>query len=223
MVRPSCAHVRESGRFGQMEATMARPDVSEERRAQILDAALEVFARQGFHEARMDDIAQASGLSKGALYLYYKSKDAIIGALLTSIFNIAMRSSLTVEHEDGPVRDRLLEVTERFAGEIDRFSRAMPVMLEFYAIAARDRTVRKYLGEIMDEYAALVAHHLAQGIERGEFRAGDPHDLAVGLIAIWEGMALLWAMSPERIQWREQATLAVKTFLDGLATSPTTP
>ncbi|HEY8325155.1 MAG TPA: TetR/AcrR family transcriptional regulator [Ktedonobacterales bacterium] len=199
---------------------MARPDVSEERRAQILDAALEVFARQGFHEARMDDIAQASGLSKGALYLYYKSKDALIGALLTSIFNIAMRSSLAAEHDDGPIRERLMQVTERFAVEIDRFSRAMPVMLEFYAIAARDRTVRKYMGEVFDEYAALVAHLLAQGIERGEFRGGDPHDLAVGLIAIWEGMALLWAMSPERIQWREQATLAVKTFLDGLAAPP---
>jgi AcrR family transcriptional regulator len=203
-----------------MEAMMARPDVSEERRAQILDAALEVFARQGFHEARMDDIAQASGLSKGALYLYYKSKDAIIGALLTSIFNIAMRGSLAVEHEDGPVRDRILEITERFAGEIDRFSRAMPVMLEFYAIAARDRTVRKYMGEILDEYAALVAHLLAQGIASGEFRGSDPHDLAVGLIAIWEGMALLWAISPERIQWRKQTTLAVKAFLDGLATPP---
>lgn len=200
---------------------MARPDVSEERRAQILDAALEVFARQGFHEARMDDIAQASGLSKGALYLYYKSKDAIIGALLTSVFNIAMRSSLAVEHEDGSIRDRILQITERFAGEIDRFSRAMPVMLEFYAIAARDRTVRKYMGEIFEEYGALVARLLAQGIERGEFRDSNTHDLSVGLIAIWEGMALLWAMSPERIQWREQATLAVTTFLDGLARPPT--
>lgn len=196
---------------------MARPDVSEERRAQILDAALEVFARQGFHEARMDDIAQASGLSKGALYLYYKSKDAIIGALLTSIFNIAMRSSLTAAREDGTIRDRILEITERFAGEIDRFSRAVPVMLEFYAIAARDRTVRKYMGEIFEEYSALVARLLEQGMARGELRrGGDAHDLAVGLIAIWEGMALLWAMSPERVQWREQATLAVTTFLDGL-------
>jgi hypothetical protein len=55
-------------------------------------------------------------------------------------------------------------------------------------------------------------------MDRGEFRGGDPHDLAVGLIAIWEGMALLWAISPERIQWRKQTTLAVKAFLDGLAT-----
>jgi AcrR family transcriptional regulator len=165
----------------------------------------------------MDDIAEEVGLSKGALYLYYKSKDAIIGALLASVFNIAMRGPLTVEREDGSIRERILQITERFAHEIDRFSRAMPVMLEFYAIAARDRTVRKYLGEILEEYSALVGRLLEKGMERGEFRRGDAHDLAVGLIAIWEGMALLWAMSPERIQWREQTTLAVTAFLDGLA------
>ena len=196
---------------------MARPDVSEERRAQILDAALEVFARQGFHEARMDDIAQASGLSKGALYLYYKSKDAIISALMGSVFNLAMRGALAVERADGSTRERLLDITERFAREIDRFSRALPVMLEFYAIAARDRTVRAVMGGLFDEYRASVTRLIEQGIERGELKSGDRHDLAVGLIAIWEGMALLWAMSPERIHWREQATLAVTVFLDGLA------
>jgi AcrR family transcriptional regulator len=54
-----------------------RPDVSEERKSQILEAAIDVFARLGFHQSQMD-----AGLSKGALYLYYKSKDAIIAALL---------------------------------------------------------------------------------------------------------------------------------------------
>ena len=50
-----------------------RPDVSEERRNQILEAATTVFARLGFHRARMDDIVQEARLSKGALYWYFKS------------------------------------------------------------------------------------------------------------------------------------------------------
>ena len=63
-----------------------RPNVSEERKQQILDAAIAVFARLGFRAARMDDVAEQAGLSKGALYLYYKSKDAIIVALLQHLF-----------------------------------------------------------------------------------------------------------------------------------------
>jgi AcrR family transcriptional regulator len=199
---------------------MPRPDISEERRAQILEAALEVFARQGFHQARMDDIAQASGLSKGALYLYYKSKDAIIGALLHSIFSIMLTRAKAIEGERGTARERILRITQRFANEVERFAPAMPVMLEFYAVAAREGAVRGYLGEMYDEYAATLAHVLAQGIERGEFHSDNPQGLAIALIAIWEGMTLLWAMTPERIHWREQATLAVTTFMDGLLAHP---
>ena len=57
---------------------VARTDLSATRKNQILDAAMTVFARSGFHEARMDDIVQESGLSKGTLYWYFKSKEEII-------------------------------------------------------------------------------------------------------------------------------------------------
>lgn len=195
---------------------MARQDISEERRAQILEAALEVFARQGFHEARMDDIAQASGLSKGALYLYYKSKDAIIGSLMRSVFSVVLRGAQSVETSDGSARERILALSQRFADEMDRFTPAMPVVLEFYAVAARDRTVRSYLGEMYVDYAALLARIIEQGIESGEFRPGDPNDLALALSAIWEGVALLWVMVPDRVRVREHVTLAITTFLDGM-------
>ncbi len=48
-----------------------RPNVREQRRLQILQAAQHVFARMGFHKARMDDIAHEAGVSKGTLYWYY--------------------------------------------------------------------------------------------------------------------------------------------------------
>ncbi len=200
---------------------MPRQDISEERRAQILEAALEVFARQGFHEARMDDIAQASGLSKGALYLYYKSKDAIIGALLQTLFDVMLRRSRAIEQEEGSARERILRITQRFADEVDLFSKALPVMLEFYAVAARDRVVRASLGGMLDDYSKLLTTLLRQGIERGELRADDPEGLAIALIAIWEGLTLLWVTMPDKIRWREQATLAVNVFLDGLEPRPT--
>ena len=64
------------------QAEMRTGDLADERRTQILEAALTVFAREGLHDARMEDIATTAGISKGAVYLYYKSKDAVIEALL---------------------------------------------------------------------------------------------------------------------------------------------
>ncbi len=64
----------------------SQTDLEQERRKQILDAAEKVFTQRGFNKARMDDIVAESGLSKGALYWYYKSKDEIILALMDRFF-----------------------------------------------------------------------------------------------------------------------------------------
>ena len=63
-----------------------RPDVSDERKNQILNAAEQVFTKKGLDLARMDDIAEETGLSKGTLYLYFKSKEELIIAILDRIF-----------------------------------------------------------------------------------------------------------------------------------------
>ena len=63
-----------------------RPNVSDQRKAQILNAAESIFTKKGFYEARMDDIAEETGLSKGAVYLYFKSKNDLIIAILDRLF-----------------------------------------------------------------------------------------------------------------------------------------
>ena len=86
----------------QGENHAPRPDVSTERKNQILNAAMRVFARRGFHKARMDDIAAESHLSKGALYLYFRSKDAIIQALARKLFDVELRALRRAASERRP-------------------------------------------------------------------------------------------------------------------------
>ena len=69
-----------------------RPDVSVERKKQILDAAMIVFSHKGFHQARMDDIVKQSGLSKGTIYWYFNSKDEIITQILDNLFERELAS-----------------------------------------------------------------------------------------------------------------------------------
>jgi AcrR family transcriptional regulator len=103
-----------------------RPDVSEERKNQILEAAIAVFARLGFRGARMDDIAEQAGLSKGALYLYYKSKDAIIAALLKYLFaqEFKQLQVLVESDREGLVAEHLMTLTHQFAPTMQWMSRA---------------------------------------------------------------------------------------------------
>lgn len=195
-----------------------RPDVSEERRNQILEAASAVFARLGFHEARMDDIAQEAGLSKGALYLYYKSKDAIIAALLRFFFDqeiSRLRDLLEGEREQS-VRGQLLLVNQRMAEAMQWMAAMRPIAFEFYAVAARRKDVREFFREYFKVYRDLLAGLIQRGIERGEFRAVDAQGVAITLSALYEGLLLLWMIDPQAVQWEKASAESLQLLLAGL-------
>jgi AcrR family transcriptional regulator len=196
---------------------MPRPDMSEERKAQILDAATSVFARHGLSDARMDDIARESGVSKGGLYLYYKSKDALIAALLRRFFTLEMRGVRAVIDGKGTVSERLFAMTEMFAADLDRLSLVMPLTLEFYAIAGRQREVRQFLNEMLAEYRAALSRAIQSGVASGEFRPVAASEVALTIIALYEGLLVLWIVDPKGISWREVAPAALRVILTGMA------
>lgn len=193
-----------------------RPDVSEERKNQILDAAMNVFARLGFHKARLDDIVAESGLSKGALYWYYKSKDAIIIALLERIFAGSMKDVQALVNAEGSVSERLMLLIRHAAAEIKQMTNILPVAYEFYAVAMRQKVVRQYLKEYYLQYRAPLAALIRQGVERGEFRQVDPEETAITITALIEGTTLLWMVDPQVTNWETQYTAGMRLLLEGL-------
>jgi AcrR family transcriptional regulator len=196
---------------------MPRPDVSEERIQQIIEAALAVFAREGFAQARMDDIAKTAGLSKGAVYLYFESKDAIIAAILKFFFTQEMRFLRRREPGPEPIGEQLLDLTRRMVGAIEHMKPFLSIAFEFYAIAGRRKDVRQFLLGIFDEYRAFCRDVIQQGIERGEFRAVDPDATAVTILAVFEGLALFWLVDPQNFTIPQQAEASMRLILDGLA------
>lgn len=195
-----------------------RPDVSEERKNQILEAAIAVFARLGFQQTRMDDIAGQAGLSKGALYLYYKSKDAIIGALLKYFFNQELKhlqDFLTTERPE-PVAEQIMLLTRKMGEAMEWMGRLMPIAFEFYALAGRDKEVRQFLNEYYLTYHGDLARLIERGVARGEFRSIDANAFAITLTALFEGIALLYFIDPHGLQWDVQIETSVQTLLAGI-------
>jgi AcrR family transcriptional regulator len=193
-----------------------RPDVSDERKKQILDAATRVFAQKGFHEARMEDIANEAGLSKGTIYLYFKSKDDVIAAILDHFYNRGMQDLQMLQDYEGSISELLLLLTRFFGGEAEQMLSMMPIMFEFYALVARREDVRESIKGYFKTYREGLTALVALGIERGEFRAVDPHEAAIILSAIYEGLALLQATDPAVVHWQTHAEKAVRLVLDGL-------
>jgi AcrR family transcriptional regulator len=194
----------------------AAQDFRADREQQILEAAMAVFAREGFHQARMEDIARQSGLGKGTLYLYFKSKDAIIGALLRAFFTVELRRLKTLEAGEGSVAEQIMAYTRHMAAEIERMAVFSSIAYEFYAAAARDRRTRQRFEDYFTEYHAVLTRIVQRGIAAGEFRPVNAEEIAVTLLAVLEGLNLLNLASPRSLHLRRQAEASVRLILDAI-------
>ncbi len=194
-----------------------RPDVSEERRAQIIESAIKVFARQGFSNARMDDVAAESGLSKGLLYWYFKSKDAIVVAIADVLFGGDLLKMQNLPCEGLSASACLMNFLETFIADTRLMLKVTPVIYEFYSLAFRNPAIRAAMKEYLRSFVSIVEAVVRRGMDEGEFRPGNAHQIALAFGAQLEGTLLLWAYDPETVQAEEQLRLGAALVLKGLA------
>ncbi len=193
----------------------------EARRQAILAAAIGVFAQEGFDAATTDDIARAAGLSKGGLYWHFKSKDDILAAILMQLFDQEMGVLQRLVAAEGAVAPRLRQLVAQGVADVLQLAQLLPVMLEFYALAARHTDVRQFLQKYYQRYHQLLTSLFQQGFAHGEFHHGTAEAAAITLIGQLEGLGLLSAIVPALVQMAEQSESAVDLLLRGLMAADT--
>jgi AcrR family transcriptional regulator len=193
-----------------------KPDVSEERRNQILEAATAVFARLGFHKARMDDISEEARLSKGALYWYFRSKDAIIDALLKRFFDRDFADLRALLHAEGPASERLLAYARQSAAEIERTAWFSSLAFDILGLLGRQSFVKQYLQQYYTRYQQELGAIIQQGIDAGEFRDIDPKSATIAMLSLYEGMLLLWVVDHETVPLQQSIETSMALLLDGM-------
>lgn len=194
-----------------------RPDVSEERKYQILDAAEQVFATKGLDGARMDDIAEHTRLSKGTLYLYYKNKDELIIALMDRVFKreFSLWDSMALD-ADASAEAEITKFMEASIKGLTHIMRLMPIAYEFLSLAFRNSVVQKVLDQYYTRYMTALTAVIQHGIDRGEFRQADAQDIAIAIGAIFEGTILLWVYSKKSIDLQHNIRAGVEIVLEGI-------
>lgn len=193
-----------------------RTDVSKERRHQILDAATEVFAQKGFSDARMDDIAARAEVSKGTIYLYFKSKDEIIVDLLNRLFRREMRDLEALQHEPGSATEKLQRFADYLIADIRTWLKLVPVAYEFLGVVFRRKIVQQTFRQYFRSYFDMILPLIRQGIESGEFRALEAEDVAIAAGAIFEGTILLWVYDPETVDVEKHIRAGMDILLRGI-------
>lgn len=168
---------------------------SQDRRQQILDCALRVFADKGYHGAAVSDVIQAAGVARGTFYLYFPGKREVFDAVLDGIL-------LRLHEQIRPIvlppsRDDRA-VLEQVRGNAVRVVRLLMtdrdvVRLLVNEASGLDSPVRARLQEFQGALGAWVASSLDDGVAFGIVRAGDTRVMAFGLLGLLQGILRGWA------------------------------
>ncbi len=172
------------------------------RRTQILEAASQCFSRDGLHGTTIQNIIRQSGLSAGAIYSYFASKDEIIEAI-NAERHARERESITAACRGADLRNTLEQLSQYFFGSLrqadERERRRVGIQL--WAEALRNQRILAIVREGVDEPRKLLAGLIENAQRRGNLRPDLSADaVARVLIALYHGFILQQA-------WDEQAEL----------------
>ncbi len=154
----------------------------DERPAEIIGAALEVFAARGFSATKLDDVARRAGISKGTLYLYFRNKEDLFKAMVreTLVPNIALAEA-QLGDDATPTPELLTHVLRGMVSVVASPIGAIPKLVISEAGNFPD-LARFYVEEVVGRGLAVLGRLLARGVSRGEFRRINPASIGPVLV-----------------------------------------
>ena len=143
----------------------------QERPAEILDAALKVFAQKGFAAARMEDIAREAGVTKGTIYLYFENKEAVFKSLVRESVGATIATvTAAAQTQEGSARLLLRMVLTRVAQLLVESERVVLPKIVIGESSNFPWLAEFYRFEIIEKRLQLLMSLIERGIAQGEFR-----------------------------------------------------
>jgi TetR/AcrR family fatty acid metabolism transcriptional regulator len=149
-----------------------RSVIVEEKRRLILDAAVRVFARKGFHTCRVGDISDEAGVAHGLLYHYFSSKDELLETVFRETWSELLAAIREVEASAAPAREQLGQV----AAIMLRAWRRQPDLVRVLVREIARSPALQGRVDALEEALAAIERIVARGQAEGDFRPDlDPH------------------------------------------------
>ena len=180
----------------------------EDKRRQLLDAAVRVFARKGFHASRVGDIAEEAGVAHGLLYHYFKSKDQVLEAVFHENWSVLLARIASVEETDESAADQLRHIAAIVLRTWLHLPDVVRVVIREFG---RSPELAERLGELTQPIDA-IQRVIERGIERGEFRQDvDPRFAAAVVYGSIDELLTAWGLG--RLPSEEEDVAAAERTL----------
>jgi TetR/AcrR family transcriptional regulator, repressor for uid operon len=190
---------------------------SEETRNHLLEAAVQLFALQGYEASSVAEICAAAGVSKGAFYHHFESKQALFLALLDEWLKRLDAAFAVVRQDTIPVPQAVVRMADMAGSLLVSSGVQLSIMLEFWMQAYRDPRVWSATAAPYRRYQQYFAALIEDGIRQGTLRPVDPQLAARALVSLSMGMLLQAVFDPKATDWAQEARNTLQLLMDGMA------
>ena len=205
-------------------ASSSRSRAADKRRI-ILDAAVRVFARQGFHACRVSDIADEAGVAYGRVYHYFGSKDEVLDTLFLERWEVMLEAIAEMDRREIPAREKLYGIASFIVDSYRHDPDLMKVIIVEVTRAANSFG-QTHVGTIREAYAR-IATIVAKAQAAGEFRtAVSAQFAAMAFYGAIEQVLTGWIfglLAEEEGDYDQAKAFVVETICTGLAMPSAAP
>jgi len=195
-------------------------EAKQQRREEIIHAALALFVRKGFSAGSMNELARELGIAKGTLYVYFPSKEALwlaIVELIAGEFDAFLRP--VVGSSLRPL-DKLVRIARLVFDYYERNADVCAILIKIWAStdASLATDMRAWLRQAYRDYREMLASILREGIAAGEIRPEtDPQSAASFILALLDGLIVQWLAEPALFNAERCVHAFRSVCLEGLA------
>ena len=187
---------------------------SEETRTKIMESAIKMFSNRGYNKASVDDICTEAGISKGAFYHHFKSKQALFLALLDSWLQTIDNAIEASKDKTAP--ETFMQMTEAFPYIFETAGEGLPMFLEFWLQASRDKKIWDASIAPYRRYHRYFTSLIKKGVEEGYFVEVDAELASRMIISTAMGLLLQSLLDPKGAKWEKVARESTSLLLNSL-------
>ncbi len=189
---------------------------SAKTKSAIMESATMLFARDGYESAGVAEICSLAGVSKGAFYYHFESKEAVFLELIDTWLNALETNFSTVTSQAKSVPDGLLEMAGMMQPLFENNRYFMGLFLELWTHANRNEKIRRSTIAPYRRFQEAFANLISQGIAEGTLEEIDPETASQLLLSLSSGLFLQAALEPETDDWGYKLQESIKMLLNGI-------
>ncbi len=188
------------------------------KRHEIVEAALSVFSKKSLDSITVSDIADEAGISKGAIYLYFDSKDDLYMAALEHAFSHLFEEFATHPDIDDPaeqLRHVFLESLEQHE-EQQHLLRFFISYLGKTIGTERGQVVQAKLRGSFRRNRGVIEKIYTRGVDQGRFKKMEPARVSASLMSLAEFLPMQWSVDPKAFPLKQTGETAIEIFMKGI-------